>query len=210
MISKYKPYPNQPERSIKSQNFRPTNSNTTKNTNGFSLIEVLVSMLILSIGIIGIIKLQLTSLKTTQQSHFYSTGMQVATDLAQKMHSNNTEMAKADNSNQFLKIDHQSGTSPASVGLCYANDCDTTALANADIYEWLTKVNTALPNAKIKVCRDTTPLVTANNDFKWDCTNDAKASIVIKLGWDDTAELTASTKPRIALNVTPYFKNPTP
>jgi type IV pilus assembly protein PilV len=55
---------------------------------GFSLIEILISLLILSIGLLGLGGLQLSSLKNTNNAHFRTVASLAATDLIDRMRAN--------------------------------------------------------------------------------------------------------------------------
>jgi type IV pilus assembly protein PilV len=175
-----------------------------KTNGGFTLIEVLISALLLSLGIISVIKLQLSAFHTTQQSNFYSHAMQLANDMADKIRSNDAEIAKSGASNSFLKVAYNSNTGPPeTASMCYARHCDPTQLAAAEIYEWLTRLNEVLPNARAVICRDDQPWDSNANNLSWDCAYANQASIVIKLGWTDKTDLINSSSPMLALSVSP-------
>ena len=55
---------------------------------GFSLIEIMVAALILSIGILGVVGLQVIGLKGTQQSYMKHQAMSVVQNLTERMRSN--------------------------------------------------------------------------------------------------------------------------
>lgn len=55
---------------------------------GFSLLEVLVSILVLSVGLLGLGGLQLTALKGANNAHFRTVASIAATDLAERMRIN--------------------------------------------------------------------------------------------------------------------------
>lgn len=175
-------------------------------SNGFSLIEVLISILVLSFGIFGALKMQLHSIQTSQQSNFYSTAMELASEIAEKMR-NQTGLT---NSTPFLHVHFQSGKErPEPSNDCYAADCSSDQLANAAISEWIQHIDAALPNARAVICRDSAPWNSDTNNLTWECaSNDENASVVIKLGWATQNELDAHKEvnppPRFAA-VTPYF-----
>ena len=54
-------------------------------TSGFSLVEVLVSLCILSLGVIGAMSLQLSAMRTTQQSGFHNIALLLAADIADQV-----------------------------------------------------------------------------------------------------------------------------
>jgi len=53
--------------------------------NGFSLIELLISLLIFSVGILGLLKLHLLSLKQTQFSYWQSYADQQISNMAEEI-----------------------------------------------------------------------------------------------------------------------------
>lgn len=55
---------------------------------GFSLIEILISILILGVGILGLGGLQVASLKSTTNAHSRTIATMYATDLADRMRAN--------------------------------------------------------------------------------------------------------------------------
>ena len=55
---------------------------------GFSLIEILISLLILSIGLLGLGGLQLSSLKGANNAHFRTVASLAVTDLIDRMRAN--------------------------------------------------------------------------------------------------------------------------
>ncbi|PWQ98608.1 type IV pilus modification protein PilV [Leucothrix pacifica] len=62
---------------------------------GFSLMEVLVSVIVLSIGLLGLGGLQMTSLKGSNNAHFRTVASLAATDLADRMRANPIAVAAA-------------------------------------------------------------------------------------------------------------------
>ena len=65
-------------------------SNKQKQT-GFTLIEILVSLLILSIGLLGLAALQLTGMKHSQSAHYRSLAVNLAYDIADRIRVNRGE-----------------------------------------------------------------------------------------------------------------------
>ena len=55
---------------------------------GFSLIEIMVAAVILSIGILGVVSLQIIGLKGTHQSYMKQQAMSIVQNLTERMHSN--------------------------------------------------------------------------------------------------------------------------
>lgn len=63
------------------------------NQRGFSLIEILISVLVFGIGILGLGGLQVASLKGSNNAHYRTTASVLAMDLADRMRSNLTAVS---------------------------------------------------------------------------------------------------------------------
>lgn len=191
---------------------------TKLNQVGFSLIEVLISVFVLALGVIGSAGMQLGALRTTQQSTFQTTALELAAEMADMMRTNATQMKLADN--PFLKVNYQSasGTDPAPPGtLCYGNasGCDAEALAKFDIYEWEKRIKLSLPGGRALICRDAAPWDSDVGTLAWTCAGPSAdgAGMVIKIGWQaknpDGSLIQDAAKhfpPSVALSVEPYTK----
>ncbi|MBF0446681.1 MAG: type IV pilus modification protein PilV [Magnetococcales bacterium] len=60
---------------------------------GFSLLEILIALLILSVGLLGLGTLQLASLRTGQEAYFRDQATAIAQELAERLHVNPTGAA---------------------------------------------------------------------------------------------------------------------
>jgi type IV pilus assembly protein PilV len=187
---------------------------------GFSLIEVLVSILVLALGVIGAAGMQLTALRTSQQSAIQTTALELATEMADKMRANDRAMKSDDSSNPFLGLDYATSVEPDVPGtLCYGKsaNCDAGQLASFDIYEWKKHLRAALPAARAVICRDAKPWSSAAHGYKWECdassTSAGAAPLTIKVGWQEknpdgslSRNRDQQFSPAIALVVEPYVQ----
>ncbi|MES2933828.1 MAG: type IV pilus modification protein PilV, partial [Pseudomonadota bacterium] len=111
---------------------------------GFTLIEVLVSVFVLALGVIGAAGMQLTAMSTSQQSGSQTLALQLATELAENMRMNAGQMVQPPATNLYLSAtgvgpSHSPGAAiPAPAVLCNGpgNSCTSAQLALFDIYEW--------------------------------------------------------------------------
>lgn len=173
---------------------------------GFAVVEVLVSILILSIGIIGVMRLQMSAIQATQQSNFYSTALSLANEMANKI-SGNREQTRNAGINPFLKVNFQAGQNKIeSSQLCFDTNCSSNQLAVADISEWLKKISNSLPNARAKICLDDAPWDSRQNSLTWNCkASGSKSSVVIKLGWAEKNKGNEDPPPLVAMPVISYM-----
>jgi type IV pilus assembly protein PilV len=157
---------------------------------GFSLTEVLVSILVLAIGIIGAAGMQLRALRTSQQSAFQAAALELAVEMADRMRMNDRAMHSAEEGDPFLGLDYSTRTEPvAPTTLCYGRNasCDAAQMARFDIYEWERRLKTALPLARAVICRDASPWDSAVGGYTWKCdtpsSNSGDAPLIVKIGW---------------------------
>lgn len=100
-----------------------------KDASGFTLIEVLISLIIISIGVLGLIGLQVSGLQANQSASNRSQAVLAASDMLDRMRANRTAAL-----GNAYNISMSSNT-PTS----------TATLAQADLAEWFTRVENWLP-----------------------------------------------------------------
>lgn len=155
---------------------------------GFSLIEVLVSILVLAIGIIGAAGMQLSAFRTAQQSAFQTFALHLASDMADAIRAYGERSGQEHNANPYVGMDYRAGIHDQPVGMeksCYASACDADEYAKFQMYEWKMRLNSTLPGGRIQVCRDGAASGDEKNALTWDCSSGEGqvAPIMIKLGW---------------------------
>jgi type IV pilus assembly protein PilV len=184
---------------------------------GFSLLEVLISMIILSFGLLGMVGLQAAALQVDHQARIQATAGSLAHELAEMMRGNK-DVGLLATGNPYMGQYFPSDPLPSSSSYCLNVDpaavpCSSaTEIANAQLTEWLTRVRAELPNAYVKICVDSAPF-DANGTPRFNCVNTgAGATTVIKIGWSrlstDRSATGASaieqgTVPSLTLPVTP-------
>lgn len=141
---------------------------------GFTLIEVLVSALVLSIGLIGIAGLQAASLTNNQGAFMRSQATTVAYDLADRMRSN----VPGANAGFYVP-----GAAAANTACGTTTGCSTQQMAQNDIFEWNAAIATYMPMGQGFVCIDSTPNDGA--DFSTPACDGAGTQFAVKVWWDD-------------------------
>jgi type IV pilus assembly protein PilV len=126
---------------------------------GFSLIEVLVSILVLSFGMLGVASLLATSLSGSHASSLRTQAIVLADDLADRMRANRTTavspgpnnyegIAPTENRCRSVHYGHRHAAPVA---------CTPQELAADDLFDWVAQVAAALPAGTAVVCIDSTP-----------------------------------------------------
>jgi len=164
-----------------------------KRQGGFTLIEVLVSAMILSIGLVGVAGLQVISLKNNQSAYMRSQVSALAYDLADRMRSN---VAGADAG----FYDPDAAAVRAACGTTAG--CTTQQLAQNDLAEWNALLAANLPMGTGSVCIDSTPF--DGSGVGAPSCDGAGTQFTVKVWWDDNRDgaisVTAANTERLSIN----------
>lgn len=95
---------------------------------GFSMIEVLITVLIMVVGLLGVAAMQMLNIKTVNNTQYRSVATLHAYDMAERMRSNKDGV----NDGAYEFSARPSGSAPASC----AGGCSVSALATWDAYDW--------------------------------------------------------------------------
>ena len=175
---------------------------------GFSLLEVLISILVLSFGILGAAGLQASSLQVTREARLQASAMRLAEELGEMMRSNKGLATNLSASPNPYVFDAEAGDTPFTKPNCgyptSSNPCTTAQdIAQRDLYEWwervqgmedeadMPRVRNELPGARVVICQDTA-LYDASHLPQWTC-NDTGGTLVVKIGWTRTNTLRGAT-----------------
>ena len=171
---------------------------------GFTLIEVLVAIVILTLGANGVAAMQLHALRMAQHSGFQTAATQLAVTLAELMRAN-PELARSGGSPYLFSHEATAATAAASASTsasCLQRTCDSAAVAAGDVQGWQQQLQQALPRARAVVCRDANPATT--DRLQWSCDHAGDAAIVIKIGWS-ARETTSSADPLSLTESAPFI-----
>ena len=106
---------------------RPHQLNGMVKSSGFSLLEVLISMVVLSIGLLGIAGLQATSKRTSYEALQRTTAVMLTRDIIERMRTNPDQIAAYSGTVDTTTITHND---------CGAATCTPVQLAAYDLFEW--------------------------------------------------------------------------
>ena len=117
-------------------------SRTKKQQQGFSLVEVLIALIIMSIGMLGIAGLYVQSMQAGRTSLFRHHAVTLAGDVADRIRANPRAGA-----------DYEGGGSNYN---CVAQntDCDQSEMAENDIFLWKEQADSTLPTGDVAVIYD--------------------------------------------------------
>jgi type IV pilus assembly protein PilV len=105
---------------------------------GFSLVEVMVALLVLSIGLLGLASLQTFGLKYNQQSYQRTQAVYQAYDIADRIRANPVGIANTCYDTVAAGATAVVGACAGAFKNCESNICTPNELANYDINKWNT------------------------------------------------------------------------
>lgn len=113
-----------------------------KVSKGFTLIEMLIAVVVISVGILGVAAMQTLGVRYTQNSYMLSIATQQAQDMAERIRSNHAEMVDV-TSGYYNNINgHFTGTLPD----CITDVCTSEERAQLDHSIWTTTNSTLFGN----------------------------------------------------------------
>ena len=138
------------------------------------MLEILVSIIILSIGLLGLAGMQAFSLRNSGNASYRSIATQQAYDLADRMRANQ----------QALNVGSYNNQQGVSVPACFqATGCNTIQMAQMDVFLWNQNTARLLPGGKGFVCTDSTP--NDGTPAAPACDNLPNSPYIIKIWWDE-------------------------
>lgn len=142
---------------------------------GFTLIEVLISVVVLSIGLLGLAGLQAASLQSNNNSISRSQAAILAYDMADRVRAN---LQGRNAGNYHLPA-------AAAIAACAtAPGCTASQLAQNDAAEWNAAITQVLAGGQGVVCLDSTNNPVGTNTINHQC-DGVGPLFAIKLWWDD-------------------------
>lgn len=149
---------------------------------GVSLIEVLIAMLILSIGLLGMVGLQTTSLRNTQNAYLRTQATIFAEDMADRMRANSQGVGSGG---------YTAASGTLSSACLTATGCSAGAMARHDLADWQAALANALPSGSGRVCTDSTP---DDGTVAAPACDGSGDQLAIKVWWDGDRDGTAGQR----------------
>lgn len=138
------------------------------------MVEILVTVIVFSIGLLGIIGMQATGLRNNTTAYNRSQATILAYDLADRARANPLGAAS---------YNYTSSLPTATVAACQTTSgCSNSQMAQYDVYNWLQDLAAGLPAGTGTICLDSTPDDGTPSGFACDGSGSVYA---IKVWWDE-------------------------
>jgi len=140
-------------------------------TSGFTLIEVLITIIVLAIGLLGMAALQSTGLKNNNSAYMRSQATVLAYDMADRM--------RANSKGTYAAVAVPAG--PDATCKTPPGGCAVDAMAKNDIYEWDKQIKAILPASSGVITVSANNVVTI--EVKWFDTPESGATKSFKMSF---------------------------
>lgn len=160
---------------------------------GFSLLEILVSIVVISLGLLGLASLQATSLNNNQSAYLRTLASQQAYDMADRMRANLAGVTQGQYNNLNGALATIWSTKPNLVPACLNANCTASALATEDYRQWRAANDRLLPSGSGTVCLasnaspDTVYPCNSNNTCATAANYDPTLPFIIEVEWTEKA-----------------------
>lgn len=151
---------------------------------GFSMVEVLVAIVIISIGVLGLVAMQGKTIQYTQDANQRNTAAMLTNDLIELIRGNRSAVIGPSgellSSSNYYKAASDAFPTAGEASCRTTTGCTAAQMATDHLFLWTQQVRNSLPidNATLAtfiICRDRTPDSEA-------CDNQGSA-IKIRVGW---------------------------
>jgi type IV pilus assembly protein PilV len=154
---------------------------------GFSLVEVLVALVVISVGLLGVAKMQALALSNTSSARLRSLAAIQASSLATAMHADRAYWATiavvpftasaqsgvASSADGVLSPELANATAAGPVNYCLQGGagsvapCAPVSVAAADLQTWAADLNNLIPNAQATIFCDVGTPLTCKVSLSW-------------------------------------------
>jgi type IV pilus assembly protein PilV len=111
---------------------------------GFSLIEVLVALLVFSLGLLGVAALLMVSVRTNHSAYQRTQATHLAESIANRMRANSRAVWNGDYAGSYPRAGNTGACTPAA-------PCGFQGQAQRDVANWSTELTNFLPNVQASI-----------------------------------------------------------
>jgi len=127
----------------------PSSTTPVPSQQGFSMLEILITLVIVAIALLGTAGLQVYAMRVNQSGQFRTQAVFLASDLGERMEANKVAATAG---NYALATTNAPSVAATD---CSVSACDSGTLAAYDISQWETDIANLLPQASWTVTQTT-------------------------------------------------------
>lgn len=127
--------------------FHPPAISTSQH--GFSMLEVLITLVIIATALLGTAGLQMYAMRMGQSGQFRTQAVFLASDIAERMEVNKAAAVAGNYALALTSVSSMAATD------CASTVCNSTDMANWDLSQWGISIATLLPQATWQITQTT-------------------------------------------------------
>ena len=153
---------------------------------GFTLLEVLVTVVILSLGMLGVAGVLLLVHKNNASSYMEQQAVQEAYDIVDRMRANRSAALNGD-----YRVNNTTNSPPTTMPTpdCATATCSPTQMAQYDLWQWNSDLQASLPAASATVSTFTPAGIPAVGSSA-----NQYAGVQVRISWSDAPAQQALAK----------------
>lgn len=148
------------------------------------MIESLVTIVIVSFGLLGIVGLLVTGISSSNMSQMRTTAVLLANELAERMRANQSGVTASSGGQAYLSAGSNSKVCKPDLSNTLPMPCSPTEMAAYDIYEWKDKISKALPNGEGTITRNVGTALSFEIQINWLEDKKSNSSMNFKLRFE--------------------------
>ncbi len=124
----------------------------SRTESGFTLLEVMVALVIFSIGMLGLAGIQAEGIQSNNTAYLRTIAMQHAYNISDLIRANTDDAGNVDST--FDNVTSSVGSAPTSciqAATGGAPDCTTSQMAAFDLYHWKKQIQDTLPSGRATI-----------------------------------------------------------
>jgi|GEM_PF-1514870 len=122
--------------------------------NGFTLIEILITLVIMAFGLLGLAAMQVVAMKNNHSAYLRTQATTLASEYGDILRNNAAQLKQnkfgtsaADGHELNSILNKLNGTALSATATCFSSGCTASQLAETQIYNWLQTVRNTLPSS---------------------------------------------------------------
>lgn len=152
-----------------------------KHQSGFTMIEILVTVFVLAVGVLGLMGMQAIGLQNNHSAYVKSQVISSINEMVDRMRANEVGL----NGNRYASVDTSTLANPGYdctnvfTGTTSGTECNDQEIALSDIYTWGKGLSAMLPSGYGTVTCNDSPCVNGSNHtitVFWDDNRDGSAN----------------------------------
>jgi type IV pilus assembly protein PilV len=163
--------------------FMPAMNTAVVKAKGFSLVEVLVTLLVVSIGLFSIMAVITVSLQLNSSSVYRTIASQQAYAMAEMLRANPTTTGTINPASQVTFANPGAGSASTT---CWNAGCTPNTYIFTMIDAWNKQLAAVLPSGAGTVCLDSTPNDGTPANWACDGATTPQAPYVVKVCWNES------------------------